>query len=346
MSGTGAVNNEFLILGDGGATTGVANITDDATVRTTSEIWVGNAGGNGTLNQNSGVVEAATWIAIGRDSATGVVNLSGDAVMRKLAVGNVDSDGSFIVVGGLGTAGSGTLNISENAVVHSDTGMVLNETAGQAGTVNQSGGTVTVNDFTPQDFQLTYGASLNIDPNGHGQGQYHLSGGSLIAETVQVGGGVFDMTGGVFTATNFMGNLDQNGGTLSPGDSPGTMTITGDYSLDSGDLFMELDGLVAGTEYDQLIVTGNVSLAGDLALDLGFSPGLGDMFTIINNQGANAVSGMFSQGSSISAGGFLFGINYGGGDGNDVVLTVVPEPTGLALIAVAAALGWVARRRR
>jgi hypothetical protein len=108
-----------------------------------------------------------------------------------------------------------------------------------------------------------------------------------------------------------------------------------------------LDGLVAGTGYDQLIVTGDVSLAGALTLDVGFTPSLGDMFTIINNQGANAVSGMFSQGSSVSADGFLFGINYGGGDGNDVVLTrIIPEPTGLVLIAVAGVLGWGARRRR
>jgi hypothetical protein len=143
-----------------------------------------------------------------------------------------------------------------------------------------------------------------------------------------------------------MGNLTQAGGTLSPGDSPGTMTVTGNYSLDSGDLFMELDGLTAGTAYDQLIVTGDVSLAGDLALDVGFSPSLGDMFTIINNQGANAISGMFSEGSSISAGGFLFGINYGGGDGNDVVLTVVPEPSTALLSLVMTGLITIAAQRR
>jgi hypothetical protein len=190
--------------------------------------------------------------------------------------------------------------------------MILNETAGQRGTVNQSGGAVTLNDFTPQPFQATLGQSLNIDPFGHGLGVYNLSGGSLSAETVLVGGGDFNMTGGTFSATNFMGDLTQAGGTLSPGASPGTMTVTGDYSLNSGDLFIELDGLAAGTQYDQLIVTGDVSLAGDLTLDVGFSPSLGNMFTIINNQGTNPVSGMFSQGSSISAGGVLFGINYGG----------------------------------
>jgi hypothetical protein len=89
-----------------------------------------------------------------------------------------------------------------------------------------------------------------------------------------------------------------------------------------------------------------VSLAGALTLSLGFTPSFGDMFEIIDNQGANPVSGMFTQGSSISAGGFTFGINYAAGDGNDVVLTVVPEPAGLALMGATAAMGLVALRRR
>jgi hypothetical protein len=90
-----------------------------------------------------------------------------------------------------------------------------------------------------------------------------------------------------------------------------------------------------------------VSLAGDLALDVGFSPSLGDMFTIINNQGTNPVSGTFSQGSSISADGFLFGINYGGGDGNDVVLTaIIPEPSTALLSLVMTGLITIAVQRQ
>jgi hypothetical protein len=55
---------------------------------------------------------------------------------------------------------------------------------------------------------------------------------------------------------------------------------------------------------------------------------------------------MFTAGSSIDAGGFLFGINYAGGDGNDVVLTVVPEPSTALLSFVMTGLITIAVQRR
>jgi fibronectin-binding autotransporter adhesin len=397
MSGTGRVNTGLVLFGVGGAAgnfaignlamsgdssitsggnvelqNGTYSVTDNAVIDAGNEVWVGQATGrSATLNQNSGVVEANTWIAIGRAGSTGVVNLSGDAAMRKLVVddGNPatisNSEASFIVLAGLGTNGSGTLNVMDAATVESDNGMVLGEDSNNSGVVNQSGGTVTLHDWTPRvDPNQPIGVSLvvgNRQQDGDqntGNNAYNLSGGTLNAETIVLNagrfiktGGVlnftsFEMNGGTLSADTFNGDLNQNGGTVSPGASPGTMTITGDYSLNSGDLFIELDGLAAGTQYDQLIVTGDVSLAGDLTLDVGFSPSLGDMFTIINNQGTNPVSGMFSQGSSISAGGFLFGINYGGGDGNDVVLTVVPEPSTALLGLVMTGLITIAVQRR
>ncbi|MBK8924285.1 MAG: hypothetical protein IPM81_22800 [Saprospirales bacterium] len=42
---------------------------------------------------------------------------------------------------------------------------------------------------------------------------------------------------------------------------------------------------------------------------------------MIANDGADPVSGQFAQGATISSGGYVFSINYAGGDGNDVVLT-------------------------
>ena len=56
---------------------------------------------------------------------------------------------------------------------------------------------------------------------------------------------------------------------------------------------------------------------------------IGDQFTILNNDLADAVTGTFNglpEGSTLSANGFKFTISYVGGTGNDVVLTVTDVP--------------------
>ena len=61
-----------------------------------------------------------------------------------------------------------------------------------------------------------------------------------------------------------------------------------------------------------------------------FSPAKGKVFTIIDNQSKNAVTGTFSglaEGATFSQNGFVFRISYVGGDGNDVTLTVLSVPT-------------------
>ena len=79
--------------------------------------------------------------------------------------------------------------------------------------------------------------------------------------------------------------------------------------------------------YDQVKVTGTVSLGGatlDASLIGGFVPGFGNAFTIIDNDGSDAVTGTFAglaEGAVVDVGGTGMLITYKGGDGNDVVLT-------------------------
>lgn len=133
---------------------------------------------------------------------------------------------------------------------------------------------------------------------------------------------------------------------LSPGGSPGRLT-SGSVTLRTNATFIvELEGPAPGSKYDQLTVTGSVDLAGAaLDLRLGFAPGIGDSFTLIENDGAEAVTNTFSGlpqlGYFTNATGALFRVDYSGGDGNDVVVTraAMPEPTISGIVKLTN--GWI-----
>ena len=71
------------------------------------------------------------------------------------------------------------------------------------------------------------------------------------------GHGTIDVTASLFL----------NNGAVSPGSSPGILTINGNYTQTAtGVLNIELAGPTPGTQYDQLIVSGTATLAGSLNL--------------------------------------------------------------------------------
>jgi len=125
----------------------------------------------------------------------------------------------------------------------------------------------------------------------------------------------------------------ENGGTVAPGLSPGILN-TGNLSMVAGSTYdFEVGGLTAGTQYDQIKVTGSVNLgSGTLNTILynGFVPAVGQSYTIIDNDGTDAVVGTFAglpEGTTVTVDGHHFKVSYVGGDGNDVTLTVVSVPS-------------------
>ncbi|TQV89519.1 Calx-beta domain-containing protein [Aliikangiella coralliicola] len=123
-----------------------------------------------------------------------------------------------------------------------------------------------------------------------------------------------------------------SGGSLNPGQSPGCLAMNNlDYS-GGGTLTAEIGGDTACTGYDQLRVTGTVALGAilDLSAYNSFVPVAGDSYQIIDNDGADSVTGIFTgleEGDVLTLSGKNLSISYTGGDGNDVVLTALSDQT-------------------
>ena len=132
------------------------------------------------------------------------------------------------------------------------------------------------------------------------------------------------ISGGAVAGTGILGQIYGLAGSILPGDSVGTLNA-GTTSLNSLITFGIQVGTVSGIS-DQLNVVGAVTLNNAL---LTVTPGqflaVGNVFTIINNNATDVVSGTFvglPQNSTFSVGNYTFQISYIGGTGNDVTLTV------------------------
>lgn len=168
------------------------------------------------------------------------------------------------------------------------------------------------------------------------------------------------VNGGRLAGTGSLGSALLNGGTIAPGASPGILFDQGPltFGAPAAAFEVEINGTTAGTGYDQISVSGPVSLGGATLNVIGnIIPAVNTQFTIISNTGAGAVAGQFAglgEGAIFQANnGELFRINYNAGaGGNDVVLTALgatPVPTmpqWLLLIVAGGSLVLVARRLR
>jgi hypothetical protein len=141
-------------------------------------------------------------------------------------------------------------------------------------------------------------------------------------------------------ASTWTGLVIQNGGTWQS--SPG-LEIKGNVTLSSGSTFSG----------DGVDVDGNLRLGGSLAGGLPTSPvAAGTSVTLFDLAANDTVTGTFAglpEGARFTQGGNEFAISYRGGDGNDVVVTAVPEPAAgtLAAFGLTGLLfgTWRARRR-
>ncbi|MCH2131866.1 MAG: hypothetical protein MK179_22215, partial [Pirellulaceae bacterium] len=109
-------------------------------------------------------------------------------------------------------------------------------------------------------------------------------------------GGTFNCNEGSCSGSAAIsGDVNNNGGTVSPGSSPGVLPVDGNYSQsEAGTLLIELAGTEAGTMHDVLKVAGLASLGGKLDVVLldAFQPYVGDRFDILD---FSSLTGEFTQ---------------------------------------------------
>jgi hypothetical protein len=80
------------------------------------------------------------------------------------------------------------------------------------------------------------------------------------------------------------GTTLENAGRIDPGTSPGLLTLTGSIrQAPTGTVDVEIGGLGAGSDFDQLRISGAAALDGTLNLSLvgGFVPNIGESFDVV-----------------------------------------------------------------
>lgn len=319
------------------------NTSFDATTSTTNPVQAQYVAAldNGTMNlfrttlQSHLNVAASSTIKAGGVTNLGSVNFNGTNSALEL-VANGSANASSVATVTVAASSSGTINVAEAG--DSVTAGSLNLT----GTFTKSGeGTLAVSGSSTGTGAITVTNGTFVVDGSVG-GNVTASGDSVIG-----GGG------------SIVGSLTLQGtSVLAPGNSPGDLA-TGALNLGAtSTLRMELGGTVAGTQYDQLLVTGTLTLGGSTlqaSLINGYSPAnIGDTFFLILNDGTDLVSGQFAglgEGAIFGINGLDFQITYqANGDfgavGNDVALIAqVPEP-GSALLLLGGIGSVVAMRRR
>ena len=193
-----------------------------------------------------------------------------------------------------------------------------------------SGAAIYVSAAVPANTNKAYKYSVVPNDKTHTGGQIFVG-----TDTFGPDGAVRVGHGGTLygQATMLMGNVAVGaGGKFKPGDGSGTFTVTGDCDLSDGgagggetDIQIGGTGMAdddkPGTDFDQLIATGTVTLGGTLSVSFrpGYTPKSGDEFHVIH---AGDIVGSFA---SITSPGLTFVEKI---EDNEFVLTVTEVAVG------------------
>ena len=300
------------------------------------------------MGDNLGSLNIATGASYYNSDAAASV----DALTGGGRIGNAYSDNVLtLTIGVSGTTNNAAFGVATNTATFSG---VISDRESYNGVTTADTAVVKTGAGT----QIFSGANTYHGPT-------TVNGGTLIVTGSITGSAVTVQSGAILGGSGTInGSVTvEAGAMIAPGTSAGQLDV-GDITLAAGAaLGIEIGGAVAGTGYDQLNVTGTVTLGGDLSLSLinGFVPAGHEQFWITLNDGNDALSDVFgnvpitdvlNQSGTFTEAGRTWTVFYGADStsgsttgGNDVLL-MVPEPG--AVTSLLGGLGVVLglRRRR
>ena len=280
---------------------------------------------SGTLTVNSGaLVDTLTVLPGGQLAVMGTLGTQFYS-LNLFNQGTFSWSGGSISVGNTIISNGGIWNITGDANVSYGGGNTPCLT--NSGTIQKTGGTGTsgfvgvafVN--TPVGIVRASSGTLQMPYNyTNVAGELQLAGGTFTATpgTLYMSGGNLDGSGTIGSPAEF------DGGVVQPGPLAGLMRFQSSLVLGTNcTLMLDGTGTVPGVSYDQLSVTGAVSISNcTLQVSWPKVPG-GTRFVIITNNSATPVAGTFNglpENSPLTITGQPYHIHYSGGSGNDVVL--------------------------
>ncbi len=284
---------------------GIDTFTDGFDIRDASTL---NVKTGGIVNLNGAEIDlddTSSVIVAGTLTTTDAIYSNDTSVVTVLAGGVINAnikteddfseeDGSTITVSG---ALNGFVDLSQASTLTVNSGGVItgNIGAGDVTTVEikadgritgnieawddavitlRTGGTIVGNVDTYEDSQFI------IEANSIHTGDYNAYGSAIIVVNGTIGEGSlfaqnFLLSGDALLkgSGRINGSLEQTGGVVAPGNSPGILTVGGAYSISAGSLQTEIDGLAGAgvvSGHDQLRVGGTITLSGTAVLDFDF----------------------------------------------------------------------------
>jgi predicted pyridoxine 5'-phosphate oxidase superfamily flavin-nucleotide-binding protein len=328
-------------------TLGTLTLSADSTVGGAFNLAGGTLSGSGNLTITGLVTwTGGTMSGSGHTVANGSMTLGTGGIGTKTLSGRtVDNSGTATWTGGdidandgstWNNPGGNTFDAQSNnaftftsgtAPVFSSTGTVK-KTAGTGitrfdgtftttGTLNPQVGTLSLNNpFTnASTVFIEPGATLAVT------GDYTQTAGTTVVDGNLSPTGNVSIQGGLLQGSGTINANVTNAATTGPGDSPGVLTIVGNYTQSAaGTLAIELGGTNAGQDYDQFAVTGTATLDGTLSVQLinGFQPSAGESFQFLTYASS---SGTFATVNGLDLGnGKRLRLDY---NPSDAALTVV-----------------------